>query len=125
MECYPKLNLPKIDLWFEETGYFYKNGDHRIMALNVNNNLERVFSAIKKLNSYENRDTKIRIRPMNKAFGNQGCPCLVHLLKEIPYIALGPNDDYSKIHGADESMNPGLLCISARQIITAVEVFSQ
>lgn len=125
MEIYPKLNLPKIDLWFEETGYFYKNGDHRIMALNINDNLERVFSAIKELNSVENRKTNIRIRPMNKAFGNQGCPCLVHLLKDTPYIALGPNDDYSKIHGVDESINPGLLEISARQIMRAVEVFSQ
>ncbi len=125
MEVYPNLKLPKIDLWFEETGYFYKNGDHRIMALNVDDDLERVFSAIKELNIKENRNTNIRVRSMNKAFGNQGCPCLVHLLKDIPYIALGPNDDFSKIHGVDESMNPQLLDISSRQIITALEVYCQ
>jgi len=125
MKIYPNLNLPPIDLWIEETGYFYRNGNHRIMALNINHKLENVFSAINELNLNENRETKIRNRPLNKAFGNQGCPCLVHLLKDIPYIALGPNDDHSKIHGDDESMNPDLLDISARQILKAVEVFSQ
>jgi len=125
MKIYPHLNLPSIDLWFEETGYFYRNGNHRIMALNINRKLEDVFSEITKINLDEGRETKIRNRPLNKAFGNQGCPCLVHLLKEIPYIALGPNDDHSKIHGDDESMNPDLLDISARHIMKTVEVFSQ
>ena len=123
MEVYSELNLPNIDLWFEETGYFYKNGDHRIMAFNITKELEYVFSAIEALNSDQGRATRVRERPMNKAFGNQGCPCLVHLVKDIPYIALGPNDDFSKIHGVDESINPSLLGISAQQILTAVEVF--
>ncbi len=125
MNEYPNLRLPEIDIWFEETGYFYKNGDHRIMAMNVDENLERVFSAIEDLNSASGRKTKLRIRPMNKAFGNQGCPCLVHLLGDIPYIALGPNDDYSTIHGVDESINPELLGISAMQILRAIEVFAK
>lgn len=124
MKSYPNLKLPKIDLWVEETGYFYKNGDHRIMSLNVNRRLKRVFLALEEMNRSENRGTKVRIRSMNKAFGNQGCPCLVHLLKDIPYIALGPNDDHSKIHGIDESMNPNLLDISARQLMKTMEVFS-
>ena len=123
MEVYSELNLPKIDLWFEETGYFYKNGDHRVMAFNITDELRNVFSALEKLNNEHGRATKVRERPMNKAFGNQGCPCLVHLVEDIPYIALGPNDDFSKIHGVDESINPSLLGISAQQILTAVEVF--
>ena len=125
MNEYPNLRLPEIDIWFEETGYFYKNGDHRIMAMNVDDNLERVFSAIEELNSASGRKTKLRVRPMNKAFGNQGCPCLVHLLGDKPYIALGPNDDYSTIHGVDESINPELLGISAMQIFRAIEVFAK
>ena len=27
MEVYSQLQLPNIDLWFEETGYFYRNGN--------------------------------------------------------------------------------------------------
>ena len=125
MQVYPNLNLPSIDLWFEETGYFYRNGNHRILALNINPKLESVFLEITKINQEKGIDTKIRNRPLNKAFGNQGCPCLVHLLKEIPYIAIGPNDDHTKIHGDDESMNPDLLHISAMHIMKTVEVFSQ
>ena len=124
MNEYPKLNLPMVDIWFEETGYFYKNGDHRVMAMNSNEKLENVFSALEELNSAYGINTKLRLRPMNKAFGNQGCPCLVHLLGKTPYIALGPNDDFSTIHGANESINPDLLFLSANHIMRAVEVFA-
>jgi len=47
------------------------------------------------------------------------------LLNDVPYIAIGPNDDYSKIHGVDESINPDLLEKAANQIVKAVEVYSR
>lgn len=124
MKIYPSLDLPAIDMWVEETGYFYKNGNHRVMAVNINKQLDSVIDAIVKLNTTMKMETSVRIRPMNKAFGNQGCPCLVHLLKDIPYIALGPNDDNSTIHGIDESIDPGLLGISARQLVRLCEVLA-
>jgi len=124
MEMYPTLDLPAIDVWVEETGYFYKSGKHRIMAVNVDENLQRVIDALEQLNADNARESSVRIRPMNKAFGNQGCPCLVHLLKDVPYIALGPNDDHSAIHGVDESINPDLLGISARQLVRLCEVLA-
>ena len=124
MEMYPTLDLPNIDIWVEETGYFYKSGKHRIMAVNVDDNLQRVIEALEQLNADNGRESSVRIRPMNKAFGNQGCPCLVHLLQDIPYIALGPNDDHSTIHGVDESINPDLLGISARQLVRLCEVLA-
>ena len=124
MDMYSTLDLPDIDVWVEETGYFYKSGKHRIMAVNVDENLQRVIEALEQLNADNDRESAVRIRPMNKAFGNQGCPCLVHLLKDIPYIALGPNDDHSTIHGVDESINPDLLGISARQLVRLCEVLA-
>ena len=124
MEKYPDLDLPNIDLWVEETGYFYKDGRHRIMAVNLNPALEKVIGALESLNEEDGRSSSVRIRPMNKAFGNQGCPCLVHLLGDIPYIALGPNDDHSTIHGVDESINPDLLSISAQQLVRLCEVLA-
>ena len=124
MDMYSTLDLPDIDVWVEETGYFYKSGKHRIMAVNVDENLQRVIEALEQLNADYDRESAVRIRPMNKAFGNQGCPCLVHLLKDIPYIALGPNDDHSTIHGVDESINPDLLGISARQLVRLCEVLA-
>lgn len=124
MEMYSKLILPKVDVWVEETGYFYKTGKHRIMAVNVNQTLQLAIDSIEHLNTDLGRESAIRIRPMNKAFGNQGCPCLVHLLKDIPYIALGPNDDHSTIHGIDESINPDLLGISATHLVRLCEVLA-
>lgn len=122
METYPVLELPEIDLWVEETGYFYKNGNHRLMVVNMNEKLESVVDEIRELNSSMGMETKVRNRPMNKAFGNQGCPCLVYLLKNIPYIALGPNDDHSTIHGINESIDPSLLQPSSQHLLKALEV---
>ena len=124
MEMYPKLNLPEVDVWVEETGYFFRNGKHRIMAVNVNEKLQGVIDAIEDMNTNQGRESAVRVRPMNKAFGNQGCPCLVHLLNDIPYIALGPNDDHSTIHGIDESINPDLLGISATHLVRLCEVLA-
>lgn len=124
MEVYPDIDLPTVDVWVEETGYFYKNGDHRIMAMNVDERLQNVITALEGLNAADGRSSSVRIRPMNKAFGNQGCPCLVHLLGNTPYIALGPNDDHSTIHGVDESIRPDLLDISARQLFKLCEVLA-
>ena len=124
MEVYPDLDLPDVDVWVEETGYFYKNGDHRIMAMNVDERLQNAITALEGLNAEDGRSSSVRIRPMNKAFGNQGCPCLVHLLGNTPYIALGPNDDHSTIHGVDESIRPDLLGISARQLVKLCEVLA-
>lgn len=124
MEVYPDLDLPDVDVWVEETGYFYKNGNHRIMAMNLDERLQNVITALEGLNAEDGRSSSVRIRPMNKAFGNQGCPCLVHLLGNTPYIALGPNDDHSTIHGVDESIRPDLLDISARQLVKLCEVLA-
>jgi len=122
MEIYADLKLPKVDVWVEETGYFYRNGNHRIMAMNVDERLQSAITALESLNAADGRASSLRIRPMNKAFGNQGCPCLVHLLGDTPYIALGPNDDHSTIHGVNESIQPSLLDISSRQLVKLCEV---
>ena len=122
MQTYPVLELPEIDMWVEETGYFYKNGNHRLMVVNMNEKLESVVDEIRELNTSMGTETKVRNRPMNKAFGNQGCPCLVYLLKDIPYIALGPNDDHSTIHGINESIDPSLLQPSSQHLLKALEV---
>tara|TARA_B100001741_G_scaffold227370_1_gene188966 strand:- start:211 stop:1170 length:960 start_codon:yes stop_codon:yes gene_type:complete len=124
LATYGSLELPSIDLWVEETGYFYKDGRHRMMVLNRSPKLEKVIEGIIELNLEDGRTTNVRDRPLNKAFGAENCPCLVHLLKEVPYIALGPNDDHSKVHGINESMDPKLLHISANQLMKAVQVLA-
>jgi hypothetical protein len=124
LATYGSLELPNIDLWIEETGYFYKDGRHRMMVLNRSPKLEKVIEGVIELNMDDGRITNVRDRPLNKAFGADKCPCLVHLLKEVPYIALGPNDDFSTVHGINESIDPKLLHISANQLMKAVQVLS-
>ena len=123
-ERYGSLNLPQIDLWIEETGYFYKDGRQRFMVLNQNQLLADVLSKLQGILKEDGRDWTVRHRPLNKAFGADRCPCLNHLLKEIPYLAIGPNDDHCTVHGVDESVDPRLLRICAEQLHGVAEVMA-
>jgi hypothetical protein len=119
---YGIIDLPNIDLWIEETGYFYKDGRQRFMVLNQNDLLEEILIELQGILSRDDRGWTIRNRPLNKAFGADRCPCLNHLLGDIPYLAIGPNDDHCSVHGADESVNPELLPICAEQLHKVAEV---
>tara|TARA_B100001287_G_C22678308_1_gene528917 strand:+ start:1357 stop:2184 length:828 start_codon:yes stop_codon:yes gene_type:complete len=114
--AYPQLKLPNVSLWVEETGYFYKNGNNRVLIIDNKSELSSLIDELKLINSRHGKQTMVRHRPLNKAFGAEKCPCLSHLLKQSPYIAIGPNDDTSKIHGPNESMSLDYLEISALHI---------
>jgi len=119
LEMYPKIDLPEVDLWIEETGYFYKDGRQRIMLFNRNILIEKILAGIIEMHDVDERGYTIRERPLNKAFGAEHCPCLLHLVGDTPYLAIGPNDDFSTIHGANESISPKLLpvCTSQYELI--------
>lgn len=112
-EIYPKLNLPKVDLWIDETGYFYKNGDQRILSIGESNLMDRITQRLFLENHSAGRGTRIRNRVMTKAFGENKCPCIAHLLKDTPYLAIGPNDDTVRVHGDNEAIDTSLLSLSA------------
>ena len=122
---YGSLKIPPIDLWIEETGYFYKDGRQRFMVLNQNEFLDVILGKLQEVLEEDGRGWTVRNRPLNKAFGADRCPCLNHLLGEIPYLAIGPNDDFSTVHGIDESLNPSLLPICAEQLAKIVEVMAE
>ena len=119
---YGSLKLPPIDLWIEETGYFYKDGRQRFMILNKNALLDEVLHNLQAILEREGRGWTVRHRSLNKVFGAERCPCLNHLLGCIPYLAIGPNDDHCTVHGIDESVSPSLLPICAEQLHKVVEV---
>jgi hypothetical protein len=121
---YGSLETPPIDLWIEETGYFYKDGRQRFMILNQNPLLDKVLEKLQTILEDDGRSWTIRHRSLNKAFGADRCPCLNNLLEDIPYIAIGPNDDHCSVHGADESVDPNLLSICAKQLKGVIEVMS-
>ena len=122
---YGALKIPPIDLWIEETGYFYKDGRQRFMVLNQNELLDDILEKLQMVLEEDGRGWTVRNRALNKAFGADRCPCLNHLLGEIPYLAIGPNDDFSTVHGIDESLDPSLLPICAKQLVKIVEVMSE
>ena len=59
-EIYPKLNLPKVDLWIDETGYFYKNGDQRVLSIGESNLMDRITQRLFLENHRVGRGTRIR-----------------------------------------------------------------
>jgi len=115
-QIYPELELPEVKMWIDETGYFYKNGDQRILSVGESELLDRVTQRLFLENHSVGRGTRIRNRVMTKAFGENKCPCIAHLLKGTPYLAIGPNDDTVRVHGANEAMDTNLLSLSAAHI---------
>lgn len=120
-QIYPKLELPEVRMWIDETGYFYKNGDQRILSVGESELLDRITQRLFIENHSVGRGTRIRNRVMTKAFGENKCPCLAHLLKGAPYLAIGPNDDTVRVHGPNEALDTNLLSLSARHLQIAFE----
>ena len=120
-EVYQKLSFPEVQLWIEETGYFYKDGDQRILTVGESDLLNRITGRIVEANLVEGRDTKIRNRFLTKVLGEENCPCIVHLLGDTPYLAIGPNDDTTRVHGINEAIDTSLLPICATHLSIVFE----
>jgi acetylornithine deacetylase/succinyl-diaminopimelate desuccinylase-like protein len=101
---YPDLDLPPVSLWMEETGYFERNGDARILARRLDDMVRPAIEEVEELTRSRGREVEYHDRYLNKAFGQHRCPFLVHLAGDVPYLALGPNDPDSNIHAPDESL---------------------
>jgi len=119
---FPGLRLPEVALWLEETGYFYRNGRQRLLVLNPDPMLERMLSAMRGILKREGIGWTTHRRTLNKTIGGKQCPCHRHLLKQTPYLAVGPNDDDCAIHGIDESIDPALLALPALQLQAVSEI---
>lgn len=120
-QLFPTLDLPPVALWLEETGYFEHEGTQRLLVRRWPDALQPALGAVIAEARREDREHQIYDRYLNKAFGEQRCPCLVHLVHERPYLALGPNDTRSRIHAADESLPLHTLGLSYRQLRRLLE----
>ena len=121
---YPTLldhipELSNVNLWMEETGYFRGDGTQRILMMYHHQNqdlMERLMEQIQKLAKECSRDVIVEERALNKAFGEDKCPCLTHLLSgEVPYLSIGINDSFSNIHEKDESVPEAVLSLADSQ----------
>jgi acetylornithine deacetylase/succinyl-diaminopimelate desuccinylase-like protein len=122
---FPRLELPDVDLWVEETGYFERDGSQRLLARNLDERSAKVVAAIEAYASEAGRGGLRHDRYLNKAFGEARCPFLTHLVNRGPYIAVGPNDPESRIHQPDESLSLDNLPLAMTQFEELVTVAAQ
>ena len=117
---FPTLDLPPVNLWLEETGYFEEDRTQRILARRIPPQFTSVLDVVAKLAREERRDVRILDRYLNKAFGEARCPCLTHLLRDAPYLAIGPNDTRTRIHAPNESLPLDTLALSSKQFVSVL-----
>jgi acetylornithine deacetylase/succinyl-diaminopimelate desuccinylase-like protein len=118
---FPRLTLPPVALWLEETGYFEEDGTQRVLARRIPARLAPMLDRLAALAQAEGRATQVHDRYLNKAFGESRCPFLTHLVRDAPYLALGPNDTRTRIHGADESLPLDTPALAAAQLAAVLE----
>jgi cysteinylglycine-S-conjugate dipeptidase len=118
---FPQLELPRVALWIEETGYFEEDGTQRVLARRIPATLAPALDRVAALARADGRDLRVLDRYLNKAFGESRCPCLAHLVRGAPYLAVGPNDTRTRIHAADESLPLSTPGLSASQFIAVLE----
>ena len=117
---YPTLGLPPVDLWLEETGYFELDGCQRLLLRRPSARTQTCVDAVLRVAHGHGRAVERHDRNMNKAFGDQQCPFLSHLVGEATYLAIGPNDPRSNIHQADESLPIGNLAVASDQFVAVL-----
>jgi hypothetical protein len=118
-EMFPEL--AKATLMMDETGYFLRNGQQRILMRGQATNpalCAAILTSLARSVKAENRgELVVEDRFLNKVRGQEGCPFLKHIVKDcsVPYLAVGPNDVVSSIHEPNESLPLNTLNISAIQ----------
>lgn len=115
-EVYPRIELPPIDLWIEETGYFELDGTQRMLVRRSSERTRSWIDVAVQAARDRGRAVQIHDRYLRKAFGEHRCPFLTHVAGASPYLAIGPNDPASRIHQPDESLPIANLELSAHQM---------
>lgn len=118
---FPLLKIPQIDLWLEETGYFdLTTLRQRFLTLNESDKLGELKTHLTNIiNKYE-FSSYTENRSLTKF---DSCPFLTHVLRGQPYLALGPNDEYSKIHEPNESLSIPLIEKSFEQFVSLLKYY--
>jgi hypothetical protein len=122
---YPGLRLPPISLWLEETGYFELDGRQRVLLRRPSEVTRPWVDAAIERATRARRGVDVHDRYLNKAFGAHRCPFLTHLVGDTTYLALGPNDPRSAIHGPDESLPLHNLALSVDQFIAVLRAAAE
>jgi acetylornithine deacetylase/succinyl-diaminopimelate desuccinylase-like protein len=117
-EVYPTLELPPVQLWVEETGFFVNPGGmQRLLVMGSSPLLEACVRGATEQAALAGIQTQVQRRFMNKSGGLDACPFLRHIVKTQPYFAIGPNDTLTNIHRPNESVPMESLAFSALQFV--------
>ncbi len=120
---FPKMKLPEMDVWFEETGYFdLGSSRQRFLTLNEDEKLSKA----KEIATEELQEIGFTSYTENRGLTKfDKCPFLTHILNEQPYFAIGPNDEYSKIHQPNESLSLPLIELSFKQFKEIIRYYAE
>lgn len=118
---FPNIEIPKMNIWFEETGYFDLGTlRQRYLTLNEDNDLIKVKRKASKCLD----DIKFSSYTENRILTKfDECPFVKHILLDQPYFALGPNDEYSRIHEPNESLSIPLIEKSFEQFFEILKYY--
>ncbi|WP_281846777.1 M20/M25/M40 family metallo-hydrolase [Olleya namhaensis] len=120
---FPFLEIPKVDVWLEETGYFdLGTSRQRFLTLNEDSKLVKAKDVILPALAEYDFTTYTENRSLTKF---DACPFLTHILKDQPYLAIGPNDEYSKIHEPNESLSMPLIEKSFEQFKELLKYYAK
>jgi acetylornithine deacetylase/succinyl-diaminopimelate desuccinylase-like protein len=121
-EQFPLIKIPEVDVWIEETGYFdLSTSRQRFLTLNEDAKLVKGKEMVTSLLSEYEFTSYTENRSLTKF---DACPFLTHILKKQPYLAIGPNDEYSKIHEPNESLSLPLIGKSFEQFKKLLKHYS-
>lgn len=114
---------PRVDLWLDETGYFETDGTQRVLLTDPDERVLELARRCEALAAAAGRRTRIEHRRLHRVVP-QGRFSVETLFGEVPYLALGPNDDLSGVHGDHESLPLDTIELSARQFESLLATYA-
>lgn len=123
-EWVTESGAPPVDLWLDETGYFDAGGTQRVLAVGTDDRVAAVLCRCAELAATMGRTTRIEERRLRRVVTDAGFS-VEGLFRGAPYLALGPNDDRSDVHGEEESLPLATLELSMRQFEVLLDMSAE
>lgn len=119
-----KADASKAGIWIDETGYFDDENTQRFLAARLSPMARDVLRRCKELAVASGKRARVEERHLRRVVSTAGfhVGCL---FQDSPYLALGPNDDRSDVHGEAESLPLETLDISMSQFDLLLDTSSR
>lgn len=112
---------PHADLWLDETGYFEAGGTQRVLAMGSTESLSDALGRCGAVAKMNGRATRIEQRRLRRVVSDAGFS-VERLFQSAPYVAIGPNDDLSDVHGDQESLPLDTIGLSMSQFSALLDM---